>query len=1054
MPEPIGNEGAITLSDDKQYSFVAALKGRGQAGVAGFYKSPESNVYLVKEDDPATCVAESLALSRHDFDPNFTEEEAIIHADITMVKKEEGSKIASIQPGFQTSPNEKMIGFDLLCLGHKRNPKTTESEEFQNIAGINAVIDAMSDEVKEQLAEAIFLSQLNGDESLHTAQFMVSVNDKNEISKIQRIDFGALGRYAADRQGQETLFNTSTQYKNKLFTQFKNDYVSYLLQNPVVNHSLAEKWKAVDISAAVTAADTRFDQQMQKITDPDIKKKALQGFMNNMLGSGSLTDKAAAKIRLRSSSTIDLPGLEKEVRALWVTTIKTRSEQLQKAAVTASKKLVDAQTPAGGKQNFLRLNDSALSLEAQKALFVSTEVNGEPQIAMARVVKTEDGQFRVNIDRLDLSTVKEQKEREEIVGEVATQAFKQSTLYEEGKEPSIYLNPKITLTPTFSESLKYQAQQVKESIKGRSDSVSSSRSSASSEPESRLSGKESTAEGKQTTVLDHKSFDVSSAESSGGMSGSMKVKRQDEYYQLKSSVLNEGLVKQVKEKSTDKVNLGEKIAACIAKAVHPDASLVPDVSLVHHVENNQVWIASKYLLGVQGTLDDYAKGKKADLESAKHVRFVKDYSGKKGEIRLAEVEALRPSLAQAIALSVMIGDHDVNPGNMLVVGSKDNPQVARIDFGHAFNDLLSWGNEVAPSKGVMDFLNRERLPTLKLNGGKSKLWRDYPGMVPSAELAKAFREIAGRSEHISSGIVSAKADFLDLYQQAAPALQQHMVKSLGAIYKNVTQAKLTEESPEKNIETVFEALSHFCTENGKQMQTAAELMDLQLAIDQKIEGLTSDFPTIDPKFIEPDGKIQWIKAREKEPAFRGTLEEYVQHRTAQLNLKKDNAAPSTLAVRRLSSAQEGKFERQAFYTPVGDKKKSVIVRIFKNEQGFQAKVSNFDLSTVSSRDERVNIIRAAAVQAFKRSTFYKPESQPQLEILVHAKVKISPTTWEKIKCKVRILKNEIKKTVAEGVQHIKSLKDRLSAGRDQYKAAQAKPPAQTPENPIASNSKL
>lgn len=46
------------------YRYNRPLKGRGQSGLAGFYNiegQPE-NYYLIKQDNPATCLAESLAI--------------------------------------------------------------------------------------------------------------------------------------------------------------------------------------------------------------------------------------------------------------------------------------------------------------------------------------------------------------------------------------------------------------------------------------------------------------------------------------------------------------------------------------------------------------------------------------------------------------------------------------------------------------------------------------------------------------------------------------------------------------------------------------------------------------------------------------------------------------------------------------------------------------------------------------------------------------------------------------------------------------------------------
>jgi hypothetical protein len=46
-------------------------------------------------------------------------------------------------------------------------------------------------------------------------------------------------------------------------------------------------------------------------------------------------------------------------------------------------------------------------------------------------------------------------------------------------------------------------------------------------------------------------------------------------------------------------------------------------------------------------------------------------------------------------------------------------------------------------------------------GAKSKLWRDYPGMIPTQEMADAFKEVS-QSTGLSEGIVAGKEEFTAL----------------------------------------------------------------------------------------------------------------------------------------------------------------------------------------------------------------------------------------------------------------------------------------------------
>ena len=105
------------------------------------------------------------------------------------------------------------------------------------------------------------------------------------------------------------------------------------------------------------------------------------------------------------------------------------------------------------------------------------------------------------------------------------------------------------------------------------------------------------------------------------------------------------------------------------------------------------------------------------------------------------------SLARAIAISAIVGDYDVNTGNMLVIQPEGQaePTIGRIDFGHAFNDLLNapkkMGGEVRERKHpIFDFFNRTNVASFP-KGSISKVWRDYVGLVPSSLLADALYQI-------------------------------------------------------------------------------------------------------------------------------------------------------------------------------------------------------------------------------------------------------------------------------------------------------------------------
>ena len=391
--------------------------------------------------------------------------------------------------------------------------------------------------------------------------------------------------------------------------------------------------------------------------------------------------------------------------------------------------------------------------------------------------------------------------------------------------------------------------------------------------------------------MKYEAFDVSHTNLSGGKTGSIKVSlkgQPKQFYQLKQSIQNKSVTRQAKAFFLDHENFGEVIAADIARALFPEPNLVPEVTVVMHEHQNQAWIASKYLTGVQGTLTDYAKKHNPVIKkNIEHVAFVSEYSGNAAEINLNEISALRQSLANAIALSAVLGDHDIHSENMLVIKNDNVDTIARIDFGHAFNDLLRFGNFLGGGlryeNRIIDFLNRESLASL--SGSQSKLWRDYPGMVPSHELALAFKTMVSKKEHIIEGIHKSKQTFLKLYQQANPELKSHIIASLNHIYNNINPHTLT-ETGEQRISAIFTGIQTFCQENIDQMKEVSDLMETQAIIDDQIK---NSIPITYPPHFPQKQKFQWIKTMIDQPPFEGTIQEYAAYRRQQLCQTMQNA---------------------------------------------------------------------------------------------------------------------------------------------------------------------
>ena len=268
---------------DERYVFEAALSNRGQPGMAGFYQSKDTQKsYLIKEDDPGTCFAESLAITHDPFTQTKEPDRApIIQASIGVMEREgKPPTTVSIQDKFIAPNNDKVMPFDLYVFGRRRVPKALVSDEYMNQKTISEKIGALSDEVKMQLARAIYISQLNGDESLHVGQFMISVNKAHEVTSIARIDFGALGRYAESRTKFDVL-RTSKQYAES--GQFRKDYVSYLLQDKNIQKKVIDLWKQTNVPEVINKMGKRFSEQVNKLNNTlDLKSTALGSFSESL----------------------------------------------------------------------------------------------------------------------------------------------------------------------------------------------------------------------------------------------------------------------------------------------------------------------------------------------------------------------------------------------------------------------------------------------------------------------------------------------------------------------------------------------------------------------------------------------------------------------------------------------------------------------------------------------------------------------------------------------------------------------------------------------------
>lgn len=396
-------------------------------------------------------------------------------------------------------------------------------------------------------------------------------------------------------------------------------------------------------------------------------------------------------------------------------------------------------------------------------------------------------------------------------------------------------------------------------------------------------------------------------EGSGGATGSGRTRIGGQFYQVKGSIEHAGLGRRLKAGGLNTENYGEVIASNIARALvgTGSRSQMPEVSLRQDVSKHEAVVTSRYLNGGKGDLKALYMERAGPLpRGQKHPKIHLDSVAPSGGGVLRLDTTASRDVQRNIALSALLGDHDVNPGNMIAL--KDG-HVGRIDFGHAFNELITGiGGRATGGGGVhnrnnriLDFYNRETVSGVPLTGQtRAKLWRDYVGAGPSEGTTQALRTIADSTEWMD-GLAQAKTQFLDLVvslskegTEEAQAQIRDLTDSLKRMSQNIDKP-VTATAPSDVIRQVFDNLNAFVTEGQTQMRTVADLSDLQTQIDEHIR---TGNPDVIPQSIlqgyerlknssvgAPEGGgLTWMKLSADTPAFTGTLVSYMTQRRAEL----------------------------------------------------------------------------------------------------------------------------------------------------------------------------
>lgn len=410
--------------------------------------------------------------------------------------------------------------------------------------------------------------------------------------------------------------------------------------------------------------------------------------------------------------------------------------------------------------------------------------------------------------------------------------------------------------------------------------------------------------------------------STGGATGSHRIRINDDYHQEKTSLRDKSIFnpRRIKARGTDRENLSEAIAACYAQA-YLGKRHAPDVSTYYDAEQHRAGVVSKYLKDTKGTIDEYyTKNLGFSLGHRKHVQLVLSSEAPStptdGEWYVHPNTPLAKSICQSLATAALFGDHDVNPGNRMVLQKEEGAlEIGMIDFGHAFNDLvhapmLLGGRVRARENPIFDFFNRTSVTGARPGGDPSKFWRDYKGFVPSTGLADALIELGQNQAAQRAGLKAAKKEFRTLFRLIDKnpednETKAHILKSFNEIHHSITgQFFPYGKTDKEKIKLFFNAIDVFMQKNAENAVQAGHMMQIQLELDealnQEIEDLNALTETYREKLkahgLMDDHNVMtcpWFKTSLTEKQFKGSLEAYISAKNTAY-LERINPMPSVL----------------------------------------------------------------------------------------------------------------------------------------------------------------
>lgn len=403
-----------------------------------------------------------------------------------------------------------------------------------------------------------------------------------------------------------------------------------------------------------------------------------------------------------------------------------------------------------------------------------------------------------------------------------------------------------------------------------------------------------------------------------GKSASYQAKMDDKLYQVKFSNKTRDARRIL---GLDK-DVGDIIGEFITSKVFASLSnkeggmeITPECFLVKG-ESDMVSMASRYLNSgnpdvVVMNIDDFfvkaggkIQGKHAIISGASDGNLQEDLQdgklalNKKYKVNIRgqqeEISLNREEIYKSIKLSMLMGNHDVNPGNMMVlynVATKET-HVGSIDFGNAFNNLIK---DITPGGGylprkdpdknfMIDAFNRTSINGLALQP-QLKFRRDYKDVMLDPEFIMELKKDNIDMDKLAKAMVNAKEDIRAMVKDE-PKYTKEVIQALITLAERVGNPLDAEIIKAKNVDIIldktFENLGGFVNTNLMDQKKVADVLSLQADIE---EALTTRAGFIGVSFINlasSKNAIEWVRLDNEGEIFKGDLREYILHRGEQL----------------------------------------------------------------------------------------------------------------------------------------------------------------------------